>query len=295
MPDMRRKEVVYDRPVEVSQGVHWVGFYDARSGLHCNPYLIIDNDEAVVIDGGSRPDFPAVMMKILQTGIAPSSITALIYHHFDPDLCGSLPHFEALIGTKDLKVISDRANHMFIRHYSVSSNLLSLEDVEHRFRFRSGRVLQFENTPFAHSEGSSVTFDPVSGILFSSDLFGSYALEWDLFLRIEPECKTCTSYKNCPNGKIYCPIPDILRFHQKIMPSCKALRHALERMSKIPFQMIAPQHGSIIKGADSIMAIVSRLSTLEEVGIDGIAEKGCEFGTCNISDFKERLSSHEEE
>ncbi len=73
------KRVDYERSVEIAKGIFWVGFYDSQSGLHCNPYLIVDRDEAVVIDGGSRPDFPTVMMKILQTGVFPNQISALIY------------------------------------------------------------------------------------------------------------------------------------------------------------------------------------------------------------------------
>ncbi|MBU0972000.1 MAG: MBL fold metallo-hydrolase, partial [Proteobacteria bacterium] len=96
----------YSRAIEIAQGVFWVGYSDTLSGLHCNPYIIIDNDEAVVIDGGSRPDFPTVMMKILQTGIDPSRIKALIYQHYDPDLCGSIPNYEDIISRADLKIIS---------------------------------------------------------------------------------------------------------------------------------------------------------------------------------------------
>jgi hypothetical protein len=44
----------YDNPVEIAAGIYWVGFFDPQTGLHCNPYLIIDGDEAMVIDGGSR-------------------------------------------------------------------------------------------------------------------------------------------------------------------------------------------------------------------------------------------------
>ena len=83
----------YDNPVEIAAGIYWVGFFDPQTGLHCNPYLIVDNDEALVIDGGSRPDFATVMMKILQTGIAPDQIKALLYQHYDPDLFGSIPNF----------------------------------------------------------------------------------------------------------------------------------------------------------------------------------------------------------
>jgi flavorubredoxin len=100
----------YESSVEIAEGIYWVGFYDAPSGLHCNPYLIVDHEEAVVIDGGSRPDFATVMMKILQTGIAPKQIQALVYQHYDPDLCGSIPNFEDIIGRQDLKIISASEN-----------------------------------------------------------------------------------------------------------------------------------------------------------------------------------------
>ncbi len=47
----------YDRPIQIADGIYWVGFYEENSNFHCNPYLIIDDDKAILIDGGSRPDF----------------------------------------------------------------------------------------------------------------------------------------------------------------------------------------------------------------------------------------------
>ena len=174
----------YENPVEIAEGIYWVGFYDAQSGLHCNPYLVVDNEEALVIDGGSRPDIATVMMKILQTGMDPDQIKALLYQHYDPDLCGSIPNFEDLIENSDLKIISDESSLMFIRHYSVSSSMVSIEDVNYHYKFFSGRTLQFIKTPYSHSSGSFVTFDEKSGILFTSDIFGSYGTEWELFLKL---------------------------------------------------------------------------------------------------------------
>ena len=106
----QERPVDYERAVEIAKGVFWVGFYDSQSGLHCNPYLIVDRDEAVVIDGGSRPDFPTVMMKIL--------------------------------GREDLKIISAAANNMFIRHYAAKAKLLALENIGSQFVFSSLRAFQ---------------------------------------------------------------------------------------------------------------------------------------------------------
>jgi flavorubredoxin len=260
----------YNRPVEIASGVFWVGFFDPNSGLHCNPYLIVEGDEAIVIDGGSRPEFATVMMKILQTGIAPSSIKALIYQHYDPDLCASLPNFEDLIDRSDLVTISDQENNIFIRHYSVTSQLLSLEAVDFRFVFSSGRTLRFIPTPYAHSPGSFATFDSTSGVLCTSDLFGSYGRQWDLYLQLGPECRQCLSYERCPKRRPLCPLPDILAFHMKLMPSRAALRHALEQLSRVPFSLLAPQHGSVIRDPEDIILLFERLATLDNVGIERI-------------------------
>jgi flavorubredoxin len=272
--------------IEIAEGIYWIGFYDQQAGLHCNPYLIVDNDEALVIDGGSRPDFATVMMKILQTGIVPDQIIALLYQHYDPDLCGSIPNFEDIIKRDDLRIISDSANLMFIRHYSVSARLLPLSKIDYQYRFSSGRTLQFIKTPYAHSGGSFVTFDPQSGILFSSDLFGSEGLEWELFLKLRPECIGCVELSDCPLGRSNCPINNILNFHKKLMPSAKALNYALKKILDIPFSMIAPQHGSVINDKKIIRYVFEQLTNLKGVGIDAIVKDDYDF---KFGDLRERF------
>lgn len=70
-----KMESLEKEPVDIAEGVYWVGYSDENRGLHCNPYLIIEGDEAALIDGGNRDDFSTVMLKILRTGIEPSQIT----------------------------------------------------------------------------------------------------------------------------------------------------------------------------------------------------------------------------
>ena len=292
MSKLTNTDLNYSRPIEIAEGVFWVGFYDVQSGLHCNPYFITDGKEAIVIDGGSRPDFPSVMMKILSTGVDPSSIVALIYQHYDPDLCGSISNFEDIIDREDLKIISSKSNHMFIRHYAANSDLFSLEDYTEGFRFSSGRELKFISTPYAHSEGSFVTFDRKTGVIFTSDLFGSYGVQWDLYLQLEQQCSDCQDYSNCPSGKSYCPLPDILRFHQHIIPSTTALRFALEQVAQVPFSLIAPQHGSVIQGEKTIETVWNRLANLESVGIDGIIGERSQF-SLRRRPAKQETSGHE--
>jgi flavorubredoxin len=280
----------YENPVEIAEEIYWVGFYDAQSGLHCNPYLIVDNEEAIVIDGGSRPDFATVMMKILQTGIEPHQINALLYQHYDPDLCGSIPNFEDIIESSSLRIISDASSLMFIRHYSAASQMVSIEDVNYHYKFSSGRTLQFIKTPYSHSSGSFVTFDQKSGILFTSDIFGSYGTEWELFLKLRPQCIDCVSLTKCPSNRENCPINDILNFHKIIMPSRKALKYALKKMLEVPFTAIAPQHGSIITDRNIMRYIFEQLISQKEVGIDRIIE---DENSLNFSNLRERFNKDE--
>ena len=40
--------------IEIAEGIYWVGFYDVQSGLHCNPYLIVDYQGFIMVDDKIR-------------------------------------------------------------------------------------------------------------------------------------------------------------------------------------------------------------------------------------------------
>jgi len=260
----------YDRPIQVAEGIYWVGFRDEKTNLACNPYLVVQDDKAVLIDSGSRTDFAVVMMKILQAGIDPQQIVSLIYQHYDPDLCGSMLNFIDMCENPNLKIVSEKSNNVFIAYYIHRDKyhlLNSIDDYNYTFTFNE-RELKFISTPYSHSPGSFVTYDKKTKTLFSSDLFGSYSTEWNLFEELDEECFTCFDYDDCMNRKISCPIKAILSFHKTIMPCCKSLRYAMSKIKEMDIECIAPQHGSIIQNLRDISFVIQRLENLEKVGID---------------------------
>ena len=117
---------------------------------------------------------------------------------------------------------------------------------------------------------SFVTYDERSGILFSSDLFGSFATHWDLHLRFGEACYNCTTYEACPAGREHCPVPDIIDFQRKVFPSSRALSLAMERIREVGPRVIGAQHGGIISRGADIRYLLELLGGLEGVGIDGI-------------------------
>ncbi|HOE17696.1 MAG TPA: MBL fold metallo-hydrolase [Syntrophorhabdaceae bacterium] len=260
----------YDRPIQIAEGIYWVGFYEENTNLHCNPYLIAEGDKAVLIDAGSRPDFATVMTKILQAGVDPDNIVTLIYHHTDPDLCGSMPNVVDLCKNKDLTILSEKQDNIFINYYIDRDKhkfLKTINDLNFFFEF-NGRRLEFIRTPHAHCPGSFVTYDKRTKTLFSSDLFGSFSRQWELFTRLADQCPDCTDYDNCIASRPYCPLPDIIHFHRDIMPSGKSLRYAMRQISTLDIDRIAPQHGSVFDQKKDIYFLIEKLSTLDKVGID---------------------------
>ena len=255
-------------PIEIADGIFWLGYSHGNSSLHCNPYLIREGDEAVLIDGGSRDDFSYVMLKILRTGLKPTQIKRLIYHHYDPDLCGNLPQLEAIINSEELHIISHAENNVFIHYYSKKTPKLDYRALGNQFVFQTGRKLEFYGTPFCHAPGSFVTYDTKTKTLFSSDLFGSYDTDWALFAKLDPACQSCASQQTCPQSGKECPLHLIGQFHQQIMTSNKALSLALDTIESIDIERIAPQHGSILTNKKDVQTVIRYLRGMEHVGIE---------------------------
>ncbi|PKL49990.1 MAG: hypothetical protein CVV42_04840 [Candidatus Riflebacteria bacterium HGW-Riflebacteria-2] len=267
---LKNYQVDCEQAVHLGSGAWWVGFQDEASGLHCNPYLIIDGDEAVVIDGGSRPDFPVVMMKILETGLNPGMISALVYGHYDPDLCGSIPNFEEMINKQDLKLITSDFSQTFIRHYGAMATFTSIAEMDYRFVFKSGRTLEFITTPYCHSCGSFIIFDHKTKILFSGDLFGTYDKSWQLFMTFPEGCAGGQPCDICAENGIQCRIDGYIAFHKMLIPSTKALHYALAKLKNLPFEAVASQHGSILDRRSALL-LLEKLMQTNDIGIDGLS------------------------
>jgi len=269
---MKDTKLDFDDFIEIADGIYWVGFADEHAGFHCNPYLIVDNDEAVIIDSGGRNDFSTVMLKIMRTGTNPGIIKRMIYQHYDPDLCGNIPHVEAMIGNDDLKLISHRENNVFIKYYSVKAPLQCIEEIGYNFTFSSGRRLEFIHTPYCHSPGSFMTYDTKSKVLFSSDIFGAYDSNWSFYTHIDGKCLECETATDCEFKDTKCQVTGMVAFHKCIMPSLNALGYALGQVKEREISLIAPQHGSILDTEVSRKVAMKRLSELKKVGFDCFIE-----------------------
>ena len=233
------KIMVTPKIVEIAKDIYWVGGSGQDGGLHCNPYLIVDGDEAVLIDPGSVLDFEYVYENVCS--IVPlEKIKYVILHHQDPDFCSSVPLFEAK--GANFKIVTHWRTETLVKYYGIKSEYFIVDKNAMKLELKSGRVLEFLQTPYLHFAGAITTYDTKTKILFSSDLFGAFSFEWNMYA-----------------GEDY--IEKMKTFHEHYMPSNDILRPVMEVFLGMDISMIAPQHGSVIK--DDIKKYIKVLRDLE--------------------------------
>lgn len=233
-------DVDTSKAVEIAEGVYWVGFHDEAAGFHCNPYLIVDGEEAVLIDPGSIPHYPLVLNKVVSVVELPK-IRYIIAHHQDPDLCAAIPKFEEVINRPTSVVTHTRAA-VLIAHYGLKSDFYHVDREGWQLTLKSGRRLRFIFTPYLHFPGAFVTYDEKTRTLFTSDLFGAFSFDWHLYA-----------------GEYY--IEAMKAFHENYMPSREILASAMRKLKKLDIKLIAPQHGSLID--KNILEHIEALENLE--------------------------------
>lgn len=230
-------------PIQIADRVWWVGHYLEGDPFQCHVYLIENGDQSVLIDPGSPLTFPSSLEKIEKI-IPFSHIRTFICHHQDPDIAAALPRIDGMVTRDDAVVVTHWRAKALLRHYGLKRLRFWLIDANDWHLDIGGRDLRFIFTPYAHFPGAFCTFDPVTGTLFSSDLFGGFTEGFSLFAQDE-------SYFEA-----------LRPFHEHYMPSREILGSALAKFEPLPIEMIAPQHGSIIP-KPLVSFMIHKLQTLD--------------------------------
>jgi flavorubredoxin len=233
--------------VALARDIYWVGRHEPGNDFHCNSYLIVDEQDVVLIDPGSIPDFHVVMRKVLDV-VNAEQITLIIASHQDPDVCGNLAVVEEVINHPDLEIVATGNTIRLIRSLGLRSRFFEAECNGLRRVLKSGRVLELVPTPFLHSPGAMMTVDVKTKTAFTSDLFGGVSKDWSLF----------ASGTACLDA--------MTTFHQRYMPSNALLRRCMEQIEQRKLERICPQHGSILEG-EQLEAAIAHLKGLP-VGLD---------------------------
>ncbi|AEH24240.1 oxygen-binding di-iron domain-containing protein [Pyrococcus yayanosii] len=231
--------------------VYWLGIEEAEDekGILTNQYLVIDGNEAALIEPGGFFVFSRVL-KNVSSLIPPAQIKYLLYSHQDPDVVAGLNLWFEYAPLA--KIVISELWVRFIPHLAVlnGGRVIGIPDKGMDIKLGSS-VIRAIPSHYLHSPGNFSFYDEKSGVLFSSDI-GAAAFpqgEWYLFV------EDFKSHTKLMEG-----------FHRRYMGSTKALRAWVRSVRKLNPKAIAPQHGAIFRDKN-VGKFLDWLESLE-VGIE---------------------------
>jgi len=232
----------FKEPIEIANSIYWVGMYLENDPFQCHPYFIKNANESILIDPGSMLEFNETIRKVKSLADI-KSIKYIVLHHQDPDLAAAVPEIEKLIDRDDLLIVTHSRISVLIKHYLISSDYYNIDKHNYELVTSNGFKLDFLTTPYCHSPGAFVSFHPKTKTLFSGDIFGGIEESWEFYA-----------------DETY--FDKAKQFHQEYMPSKDIFNYALNKIEKLDIEIIAPQHGSIIK-KKYIQNLISDMKNLD--------------------------------
>ncbi|WP_287155844.1 FprA family A-type flavoprotein [Candidatus Solincola tengchongensis] len=227
------------RPVEITEGVHWVGVLDpqlrvfdiimkADHGTTYNSYLLTEGEKIAVVDT-VKATFYEEFLENVRSIVDPADVSYVIVNHTEPDHSGSLDRF--LREAPNAQVVCDRQCRNFVK------NILN-RDVEpilvqdgDTLDLGKGVVLRFVHAPFLHWPDTMFTYLEKDGILFTCDFLGAHYCDDRLFDDLVDDYSHAFEY-----------------YYMVIFrPFKKYVLEALDKVERLNPRIVAPSHGPVLR------------------------------------------------
>jgi len=228
-----------------------VMFNDLSVGgmIQATQHIIVDGDEAILLDPGGHKTYSSLITKMTSVVSSVSKIKYIFFSHQDPDIVASA---NAWLMITDAMAYIPEIWVRFIAHFGVdgivSKQITPIPDNGMDITL-NGKTLNVIPAHFLHSSGNFQLYDSESKILYSGDLGASFDQPYDFVESFEGHIKYMEG------------------FHKRYISSGKILKKWVAMIKSYDIDIIAPQHGAIMKGKDIIEKYYLWLENLE-CGID---------------------------
>ncbi|MBO4369447.1 MAG: FprA family A-type flavoprotein [Desulfovibrio sp.] len=246
------------QPVEIKKDIFWVGCvdYDHRDfhgystspeGTTYNAYLIKD-DKNVLFDTVSCGLSKTLLCRMAKT-LEPEKVDYIVCNHMELDHQGSLA--EIVERTKPEKIFVSQTGLKSMAGYYPDTNW-PIVPVKSGDSISIGhRTVVFQETRMLHWPDSMVSYIPEEKLLISNDIFGQNIAS---SVRFVDEYGKSDDYEQ--RIKEY--------FYNIVLPYSPIVLKTLPVVESLDIDMIAPDHGLIHRGKDSVKAIIQKYRTLAE-------------------------------
>ena len=217
--------------------------------IDTNQFAIIASGGTLLPDPGGIEVFAAFLSELTRY-TSTEDISEIFSSHQDPDVISSLAMWLDLC--PNVNIYISKLWYTFIAHFKMGS-ALEVENIPDEGTQipigSSGRFTEAIPAHYCHSSGNFSLFEPESRILMSGDIGAALLPPGQHSIFVED----FNQHVQYMRG-----------FHLRWMPANKPLRNWVKRVRALEPTMIAPQHGSIFKGAD----VERLLSWLEELDVE---------------------------
>jgi len=234
-------EAVY-RPVEIKEGVHWVGavdwdvrefhghHYHTTRGTSYNCYLVQGGERTALVDTVMAP-FTAEMLERISALLPLERLDYMVVNHVEIDHSGAVP--AVMERAPQATVICTPAGEKALRqHYRTEGwNIRTVgagDSVD-----LGGRTLAFVPAPMLHWPDSMFTYCPELRLLMPNDAFGQHYAASE---RFDDQVDHCVLMDEA--SKYYANI--LTPFDRQVERKLAEVQQA-----GIAIEMIAPSHGII--------------------------------------------------
>lgn len=199
--------------------------------IDTNEYLVVDGDEAILLDPGGSEIFPAVF-SALSAEYDPRKIGRIFASHQDPDVISSLSLWLEFNPAIQCHVSWLWAG--FVPHFGGNRDTFVPIPDGGADILVGARRLRAIPAHYLHSSGNFHLYDPKAKILFSGDVGAALLPPEETGLFVEDFEQH---------------IRHAEKFHRRWMGSEKAKREWCYRVRQLDIEMLCPQHGAIYRGA----------------------------------------------
>ena len=224
------------KAVEIKKGIYWVGGidwtlrnfhgYSTERGSTYNAYLVID--EKIVLVDTVKDYLFEEMLERIRSVVDPSKIDHVVSNHVEMDHSGSLPSIMDI--SKNATVITSPNGEKGLREHYKADWKMQVVNTGDSVSIGK-RTLSFVLTQMVHWPDSMATYIPEERLLLPNDAFGQHIATPE---RFDDEVEWGTLKEEA--AKYYANI---------VLPFGSQVQKALEAVSGLDIDMIAPSHGII--------------------------------------------------
>ncbi len=247
------------KPFELKKGVYWVGALDpdirvfdiimkTERGTTYNSYILKGLDGAALIET-VKEKFAKEHLARIKEVIDIKNLNYVILNHTEPDHAGALSL--VLDEAPQAKVVVSKNAAHFLKNL-LNRDIFPVKVGDGDYIDLGGKRLEFISAPFLHWPDTMFTYSMQDRILFPCDFLGCHFCDERMFDDLVDDFSYSFEYY----------------FHHIMRPFKEYALTAMNKLSSLNIEMIAPSHGPILR-KNIGMYLSNYLSYIERAGGDG--------------------------